>query len=306
MEHTNYKNCITYLQKEKMRISMNPPLIRLSIILCALFPFFFSDSTLTPAFALNAISPVNQQESADCNPTDIVILIDESGSMYTTNDKGGNRFAAARTIVDTLANHAIWLCAEDGIQHRIAVVGFGDRSKRAKVTDGTDNPYLQDVSIYQESTLLPESIGSVESTDHFKDWELQRSLIREQLSANRFETLGATDHLSAFKQARAILDEWQINPLGTDVRRQAVFLLTDGSPCRLSHGCWDSESEDWESSGDPLATKEISELLDRSESVFPFRGENNPESVHISVVLLSESSAVISKSRTIWEPITND
>ncbi|MBK7177293.1 MAG: hypothetical protein IPH82_08910 [Chloroflexi bacterium] len=104
--------------------------------------------------------------------------IDQSESMggsatASANDADGQRFDAAVTIADYLANHSAWLCAEEGIQHRIAVVGFGDLAASAQ--NGPDNPYEQDTKIYLPPTVIPLDEAMVKTQEELTEaWNNRR------------------------------------------------------------------------------------------------------------------------------------
>lgn len=134
--------------------SMNPKIKIVAPIIALLFSLIIGVGYTQETIVLAQTTNVNDK----CHPIDLVILIDQSESMggsatASANDAEGQRFDAAVTIADYLANHSAWLCAEEGIQHRIAVVGFGDLATSAQ--DDPDNPYEQDIEVYLPPTIIP-------------------------------------------------------------------------------------------------------------------------------------------------------
>lgn len=237
-----------------------------------------------------------------CHPIDLVILIDQSESMggsatASANDADGQRFDAAVTIADYLANHSAWLCAEEGIQHRIAVVGFGDLAAPAQ--NDPDNPYQQDIEIYLEPTIIPlENLEGLTQRELTNAWGQRRISIEADIRSGATENLGATDHRSGFMAASDILSNWQTQPLGDKPRRRAVIMLTDGEPCVANRGCPPQTYS--------LTLELMSDLEDITNPLgddFPYYGIGNPESVYISAILLSRR-ATRDTSWDMWEEIT--
>jgi len=263
-----------------------------------LFLFFIGIGYTQETTVLAQAPSVNDK----CHPIDVVILVDQSESMggsetASANDAKGQRFDAAVSIVDYLANHSAWLCAEEGIQHRIAVVGFGDLASSAQ--NGPDNPYQQDIQVYLEPTIIPlDDLEGMTQNELTTAWQGRRDSIEADIRSGADENLGATDHRSAFLAANDILSGWRDQPLGEISRRQAAIMLTDGEPCVANRGC-------------PPQTYSLTlELMDDLAEItnhlgddFPFYGMGNPESVYISTILLSRRSQR-DTSWDKWEEIT--
>ncbi|MCL4266933.1 MAG: hypothetical protein KJ069_27385 [Anaerolineae bacterium] len=237
-----------------------------------------------------------------CHPIDLVILIDQSESMggnatTAANDAEGQRFDAAVNITDYLANHSAWLCAEESIQHRVAVVGFGDLASIAQ--DGPDNPYQQDIEVYLASTIIPlENLEGMTQREITEGWGQRRESIETEIRSGANESLGATDHRSAFLAANDILAEWRGQPLGEKPRRQVVIMLTDGEPCVSNRGC---PPQTYNLTLDLMG--DLEEITNSLGDEFPYYGLGNPESVYISTIFLSRTG-VTPTSQDKWEQIT--
>lgn len=269
-----------------------------ALIIAVLFSLIIGVAYAPETVVLARATNVNDK----CHPIDLVILVDQSESMggsttTSANDPNGQRFDAAVSIAGYLANHSAWLCAEEGIQHRIAVVGFGDLAASAQ--DGPDNPYEQDTKIYLPPTVIPlDELSDMTQRELTEAWENRQQSIENQIRSGATENLGATDHRSAFLVANDILSDWRDQPLGEIPRRQAVIMLTDGEPCVANRGC-------------PPQTYSLTlELMDDLADItnhlgddFPYYGMGNPESVYISTILLSRRSQR-DTSWDKWEEIT--
>ncbi|HUM68390.1 MAG TPA: hypothetical protein PLK31_06045, partial [Chloroflexota bacterium] len=253
--------------------------------------------TLSIVLLFSLLAKVGHAQKADvqaqtfnegkCYPLDIVILLDESQSMYERNDRDGRRFDAIGTIIDYLGNHAVFLCREEGIQHRVSVVGFGDQA--AAALKGNDNNYEDDIVIFLESTVIPnQTMSDRDIKEATSIWDSQRNEITIE---NPQTSLGATDHRSAFRAALDVLSQWESDPLGQTPRRKAVILLTDGGSCVRNLGCNDSslyraDANALNSTAQTLMA-ELVEFLKQTGDQFPFYGSSDPESVFITAVFLS-------------------
>ena len=105
--------------------------------------------------------------------------------MRQVNDQNGKRFDAAQTIVDYLGNHAVWLCRDQDVTHRVAVIGFGDDPAQSRDT-GIDNPYVDDIEIYLPNQIVPPN-------NDFQAWRNDRLIIKQPIENAKNGALGATD-----------------------------------------------------------------------------------------------------------------
>lgn len=223
-------------------------------------------------------------EDTTCHAVDVVVLVDQSDSMRQVNDQNGERFQAAQTIAEQLANHSLWLCRDQNIKHRISVIGFGDDPAQTHGS-GVDNPYTDDVAAYIDNLVVPQ-------TDDFRKWEEELTTnIQAALATVAGDQLGATDHYAALLAARDQLAGWRAAPLGDQTRRQAVIIITDGEPCLFARGC--GTVPIYNINPDMAALEELTAPLD---ATFPWLGADNPESVHISLIALSQRSGSLQDS----------
>lgn len=241
---------------------------------------------------------VHSQTSAiDCVGVDLVILVDESGSMLT-NDPTHLRVNAARNAIQTLGDNALYFCPD--VAHRIAIVGFWDERN-----GGTDTErYVSNVVI----TPTLDGPG-------LQIWRDERESLYQKIP-ERSDSPGATDYRSAFETASQILGEWQNQPVGDGgaPRRRGVVLVADGGPCVYDLGCDPSQNN----MNISAYMNDLKRFLDPNGASFPWRGEDNPDSVRIWFVgfrdsttspeydYLNPNSGIGSTLVPIWTQIARD
>ncbi|MEM2367346.1 MAG: VWA domain-containing protein [Candidatus Bathyarchaeia archaeon] len=128
-------------------------------------------------------------------PLDVVLVIDQSGSMVRTTDPMGLRMDVAMTYVDFLNS---W--ASEKQNHRLGVVHFGTQA-------------------HPERSIPLSDIRSRH------DW-IKKRLVEQKVEFTR-EHLGHTMFVSAFREAKRIFEE--ANAFKPD-RRPVILVLTDGRP----------------------------------------------------------------------------
>lgn len=212
-----------------------------------------------------------------CHNLDLVVLIDQSASMKN-NDVNRQRIEVAKLIIEQLGNHAILLCPDQNIIHRLAVFGFGDRSSYL----GAENDYTMDTVEY----LSPQSIPT---TYNYENWITTRDALQAQINTFRNDNLGYTDHKSALLRARDVLQMWKQQPIGSaENRRQAILLITDGEACTGSGGCSINASQyQFDQAG---YMSDLIETASPSSVDFPHFANDPDNSVFISMVAMADSS----------------
>lgn len=248
--------------------------------------FFWWLSLVLGALLLGAATtPAVALDNADntCHPLDVVVLIDQSDSMRNVNDQIGQRFDAAQTIVDYLGNHAVWLCRDQDVTHRVTVIGFGDDPAQSRGT-GLDNPYTDDIEIYLPNQVVPPS-------NDFQAWRSDRLLIEQPIEAAKNGVLGATDPYAGLLAARDQFAAWQAAPLGDLQRRRAVVVVTDGEPCLFARDCGQAIFYDI---GPDMAALQL--LTNPLDATFPWLGSDNEDSVHISLIAMSQRGGNLQQS----------
>lgn len=206
-----------------------------------------------------AAAQAQLQDETKCAGVDLIFLVDESGSMVD-NDKEALRIDAVRLAIDSLGDSILYECPN--VKHRIAVIGFWDERG-----GGVDTAQYID-----SATVAPNA-------SEFTTWQEARKVLKERLT-KRTESEGATDYLSALKAAADTLTRWRAEgSLDNSIRRQGVVLVTDGGPCVIDRGCVDPPEKYTFNIGQYM--QEIETLLDPNGVTFPWRGEDNPDSVRV-------------------------
>ncbi|MGC8837867.1 MAG: vWA domain-containing protein [Anaerolineae bacterium] len=252
-------------------------------------PLYVLIATLIVAAAAPPLvhaASVRQQgpTSTPCFGLDLVILVDHSWSM-PKNDKYGGRLAAIAYVIDRLGDNAVYYCP--GVQHRLAVVGFGEKT----ATTPAYKDYIADALI----APTPETVEA---------WEREREVLKAKYE---LEILGSTDPIPAFVHTSNILENWRRVPPGdsSSVRRQAVILLTDGAPCKTATGC--TSPLEW--SGLDRYLEELRDPLRPDGDVLPFRGDTG---IYLFVLAFQDSTDpeynYLKDSRItgLWEEVTKE
>ena len=194
-----------------------------AIIFIAFFSLYLS-------VAQNEVSAITSsgsltQNIGNCQPLDIIFLIDQSDSMETT-DPQHRRINAVNNIIRLLLEHAALRCV--GVQHRIGVINFGSSIDPVEF----DGQPLQAIQFTGDTVGLKERIDSAFIN------------ITRNISAS--EPLGQTRPWLAIEAGVQILnDAPAVNDDGYNQRRKVLMMLSDGDPCNPtgstteSGGCGD-------------------------------------------------------------------
>ncbi len=246
-------------------------------LICSIPIFVLLAGLLLPMVRVQADDLPAQTSSAACHNLDLVVLVDQSASMRN-NDVNRQRIEVPKLIVEQLGNHAILLCPDQNIVHRIAIFGFGDASRYL----GPENNYIDDTSEYLSPQSIPLSY-------EYDDWVRSRDALKQQLNAFRNDNLSYTDHKSALLRARDVLQMWKQQPVaGAEDRRQAILLITDGEPCTGSGGC--STNPGQYKFDRVTYMNDLIQVAQPSSADFPYVDGDPNNTIFISMVALSDSS----------------
>ena len=214
---------------------------------------------------------INDRVEEVCQGLDVVFLIDQSESMVY-NDRYRLRSSAVKTAIDIIGDNALYYCP--GLQHRIAVLGFGSESPQSPAT-----------VVYIPPTVISPTLENLTAWKRMRDTELKPRIPEA-------DSLGATDHLAAFRAAAEILQQWQQEPLGDAPRKRAVILVTDGGPCpyvtQLPDGRVRCDWREYQNRRGYLEAME--EFADPLGIYFPWRGADNPESVYLWLIAFNDAT----------------
>lgn len=126
------------------------------------------DGSATDPYKLQLEAYVTGQVSAPTTkPLDIVLVIDQSGSMaydedgHNTNDSDERRIAQLKTALDAFIGQIQGNAQTNNVDHRIAIVGFASdedagRSTTvtgADVTTGSSNSYYVNTGLYIDGVM---------------------------------------------------------------------------------------------------------------------------------------------------------
>lgn len=162
----------------------------------------------------------SQTESATYCDVQLVLMIDDSGSMRTNdpqfrNPAGGLRNQGAKNLVDVLATQfylpAVQLkAANPGVRLpdvRVAVMHF------SKTLKEYSKEWIQ---------INPASL---------EDWEKQRVDLYKLIDwQNTYESLQTTHFIEPFAKAAELFKTGQVSVQGVDCVRRSIMLFTDGTP----------------------------------------------------------------------------
>ena len=158
-------------------------------------------------------SPLLQTgDGATCWGLDIVLLVDQSTSMYKKdeqaipNDPEGYRYRAVEDLLNRLIVNRKEECPES--VHRISLITFGNYANVRLPLLKVDLKQDQDIS-----TWIAPYLSTIRSSD-------------DDPSQN------GTDFFVAFQKAKEVINNASpiVEPEGYGPRRQVVILLTDGNP----------------------------------------------------------------------------
>ncbi|GEM_PF-2242802 len=156
--------------------------------------------------------------AATCTPIDLIVILDQSNSMGTT-DPGGLRVDAVHSVIDILFSNAALNCR--GTTHRVGVIGFGDSAQ----------------------PLIDLDAGSITILDPVSDWVSASDRLKSRV---RTDALGNT----SFHDALDLANRWfQSAPPPPRVmppdsppeppRQRVLLMVTDGAPCTAIAGTLD-------------------------------------------------------------------
>jgi hypothetical protein len=188
------------------------------LIVCVIVLGFVGNIELV--WANNHERPMSQQIMAgsaeECYGIDLVIIVDQSGSMsreiivgdqtFPPNDPNNRRVEAVYHAMDWLASNRLGLCTD--VVHRIGVVGFGT-----------------DAKVY-----IPLNEGII-SPDNHEDWVETFYRFRNQYYG---EDLGITSTKRGFEVAQELYSE--AGEIGDAPRKNLMIMITDGKPNPLGRG----------------------------------------------------------------------
>lgn len=158
--------------------------------------------------------------STTTKPCDIVLVLDQSGSMAddfngnTTNKEADTRQYAMKQAVNTFIDNVATKAKDEGVEHRIAIVKFAGKSTN---TVG-DNTYKEDGNRYNYSQVVKE-LTAVNDANGANATTLKTAV-------NQLQAKGGTQTQNGLNHAQRLLSS-------VDSARDSskvVIVFTDGMP----------------------------------------------------------------------------
>jgi len=162
------------------------------------------------------------EDTGDCVGLDLVLVVDQSGSMNRINDKGQFRTVAAQDILQHLAINALLECPM--AIHRLAVLDFGDY-----IEEGTDLRVKYEWVFPGPGNQGPPwiEIGGFDFGMDIDAWKTD--WLEPKIARIVAKDMDDTDTVTALHEARELLET--MRPVNDGLPRQkTVILLTDGRP----------------------------------------------------------------------------
>lgn len=190
--------------------------------------------TLT-AYATGTTTTVTQKSG---KPLDIVLVLDQSGSMYTSN-----YLQPLKTAVTTFVNNISKNANEYNVDHRIALVGYASnnddgQSNSGTISSGSSNDSWINTGLFINGTLKNYGSSSKNTNTQLTEQDYKNALVPVNTDESVTSSIttaisniaasGATRTSYGMEMANGV---FQYNPIeeGSD-RQRIVVVFTDGEP----------------------------------------------------------------------------
>lgn len=176
--------------------------------------------------AIPLFDPLAQTINSECAPIDLVIAVDQSGSMSSSDEDSTDpddfRDEAAQLLIIELLVNQLFECP--GVQHRWSVINFGDANQEGDLGE----PLI----VFEMHALDTASFYSGEQLDLDKITDFKNEL-QTQIK-NVTPHLMGTDFKIPFQEA---LNQFGSKRAEENVKKVLV-IITDGEPCaRNGYSC---------------------------------------------------------------------
>lgn len=200
-----------------------------------------NDGTYAITLEAYATGTVKTEEKTAGVPCDIVLVLDQSGSMAEdfngddTSDNAKKRITALKTAATTFVNQVQQNAAQYNVDHKVAIVGFASGNSNESSSEWKNTELLsteETVSYsnittanYQDALVSANSNGTVNN--------------RLTMAIDRVDANGATYGNYGLTMAKSILDNRTVltytKPDGTTANRKTIVVFfTDGYPGRYA------------------------------------------------------------------------
>ena len=189
--------------------------------------------TLT-AYATGTTTTVTEKSG---KPLDIVLVLDQSGSMYTSNYLEPLK-KAVTSFVDSISKNA----KEYNVDHRIALVGYASdnndgKSNSGSVSSGSSGSYWINTGLFIDGKLKNYGNSSQNTNTQLTAQDYKKALVSVNTDGivtssittaiSNIAASGATRTSYGMEMANKVFEN---NPIEGSDRRRIVVVFTDGQP----------------------------------------------------------------------------
>lgn len=184
-------------------------------------------------------------------------------TTYSENTFYSSRLLALKTAVDTFVNQVSKEATENGVDHRIAIVGFSSNDNDDGGTDFKNTEILTGCTVNNNNNgvqyVAKPSSGT---SDAYKAYisACGKALVTPQsakAAINYLEANGGTETDKGMQMAKDILDN---DSKKNEDRNRVVVLFTDGVPLIYGSGGWGADS-------DSTITKRANRAINTANSI---------------------------------------
>lgn len=195
----------------------------------------YGNYTLTlTAYATGTTTTVTEKSG---KPLDIVLVLDQSGSMYTSNYLQPLKDAVTAFVKSISAN-----AKEYNVDHRIALVGYASNNKDGKSTSGSvssdsSRSYWINTGLFIDGKLKNYGNSSKNTNTQLIARDYKKALVSVNTDGSVTSSIttaisniaasGATRTSYGMEMANKVFEN---NPIEGSDRRRIVVVFTDGQP----------------------------------------------------------------------------
>lgn len=195
----------------------------------------YGNYTLTlTAYATGTTTTVTEKSG---KPLDIVLVLDQSGSMYTSNYLQPLKDAVTAFVKSISAN-----AKEYNVDHRIALVGYASNNKDGKSTSGSvssdsSGSYWINTGLFIDGKLKNYGNSSKNTNTQLIARDYKKALVSVNTDGSVTSSIttaisniaasGATRTSYGMEMANKVFEN---NPIEGSDRRRIVVVFTDGQP----------------------------------------------------------------------------
>lgn len=181
----------------------------------------YKDGTATITLSASAMSRTIKLDSKSTKPVDVILVLDQSGSMADKLGRNITKLQALKNCADTFVSKLYENSVATDAQHRVALIGFaysnnynfGFKNTGLLVTNNTGFVNYKDAGRYYSDAFLPIASGNAVNP-------------KIKNAVNGLVAEGATSAHHGLEMASHILSSYGNDPS----RERIVIFITDGTP----------------------------------------------------------------------------